>query len=354
MNFSLLLAWVLVLSWLTQTAASPDWRASTITQAILPASQALDTVEWVPSKETVAATIDETGALYVARPDNRWAVITRRLSLVPAGNSTDSSDSSVSLLRFRATLETDTPALDRVTLTPGPVLHLFLDHGERQYPFVARPMFFQSSVEVDTLIELRERHESLEIALIAAPNSNWRLSDLSLSAVAEHPRFAHSFSALIALWGLTVLLGVLIAWRRSKLPTLIVGLVVILVLIGVLSSRTQIVKLFEFLSNELQAVGGQVTSGHFGAAMQSGHLLLFSALTFLALVFHRRWWMTRTKVLAGVVVLAIATEALQNHAFGRSPDIQDFALDLIGIAIGTMVYGVGLLLSGTFFWFRSR
>ena len=333
MNFFALLVWVLVLSWLTQMAASPQWRASNFNPAVLSAADALDPDQWVASSESASPLIDDRGDLYVGRRDKRWGSVKRRVPLVIEGSS-----SANQLYRLQATLSTDKPWSDRLSLNPGPVLHLYVDQGTRQYPFVARPMFFQSRVRIDTLVELRQQQAMMEIALIAMPGSNWRLSDLSLIAAREAPRYAHSFTALIALWGLTFLCGVVAAWRRARVPTLTVGLVVTLVLIGVLSSRTQVLQWFAYLSTEIRTVGGQITSGHFSAVMQSGHLVLFTGLTFLALSFHRRWWLKPLQIVSGIVVLAIATEALQNHAFGRSPDVRDFALDVIGIVVGAVLY----------------
>ena len=104
-------------------------------------------------------------------------------------------------------------------------------------------------------------------------------------------------------------------------------------------------------SNGVRVVGGQVTAGHFSTFMQSGHIGLFCVLTMTALIFRRQWYLTYIQILSGIFVLAIATEALQRHAFGRSPDVQDFIFDVFGIAIGTILFKLG---RGLFSLFNRR
>lgn len=328
MKFFALLVWVLTLSWLTHAAASPSWRAPNIVEEFLSATQAANLSEW-EVKPASTVMVAAPGPSIVLNPDtNKWGRAIRLVPVTPTEN----------LYRLKITLTTDTLPAQRFTLFPEPVFHFHVNTGTQKYPFVERPMFFRSEVRIDEVIELTGEHSEVELSFITTKNSIWRLSNLSLSAVREHGRYNTSFSALIGLWGLTLLWGVLKAWRRSRLPTLAVGGLLAVVLIGVLASRIQVMQVFGLLSTGIRSVGGQLSAGNFSTFMQAGHIGLFCVLTFAALVFRRKWYLTYTRIVLGALVLAIATEALQRHAFGRSPDVQDFIFDILGIVVGSILY----------------
>ncbi len=328
MKFFALLCWVLLLSWLTHAAASPTWRTPVITEELLSEEQALNKTVWIMSKQATWESPNTDNAIQIRKEGARWAKVTRDVSIP---ENTD-------LLRVRASLKTEVPMWDRLTLNPQPVLHLRLNQGARLYPLVERPLFFRRSVVVDEVLELVGKHEVIEIALISAENSNWQLSGVSIASVQEHARYTSAYTALLALWGLTLIWGVVKAWQRSKLPTALVGLTLGLVLMGVLASRTKIVLGFNYMVSWVQSLGGGLSSKEFTRFMEAGHLGIFAVLTVLVLWFRARWRLTFSQVLAGLVVLAVATEALQRHVVGRSPDVQDFIFDLFGMLLGTLIY----------------
>ena len=346
MRFFALMVWVLLLSLLTHAAASPSWRVPEITEVFLNPTQAADLSQWQvkPATTTIVSVPlsasellnrvssgAESGFSMVLNPDSpKWGRAVRIVSVEP----------SEKLYRLKARLRTKATATERFTFFPAPVFHFSVSHGAQRYPFVARPTFLRNDVHIDEVIELTSGYEEIELSLITAPNSKWQLSNLSLSAVREHSRYNASFTALIGLWGLTFLWGAMKAWRRSRLPTLAVGGLLALVLIGVLSSRAQVMHFFGLISDTIRAVGGQIVAGHFSTFMQGGHIGLFCLVTVASLVFRKQWQLSFGQIISGVLVLAIATEALQRHAFGRSPELQDFMFDMLGIVIGVILYAI--------------
>jgi len=327
-RFFALLLWVFALSWLTHEAASPSWRSPDTVAVFINPTQAAELSEWEvkPASTTIVAAPGPSMAL---NPDNdKWGRAVRTITVAPSEN----------LYRLKATLSTDGDPLQRFTLFPVTVFHLRVNQGPQKYPLMERPMFFQHEVHIDEIIELKGRPEQVELSLITSANSNWRLSNLSFSAVREHSRYNISFSALIGLWALTLFWGLTKAWRRSPLPTLAVGGLLALVLLGVLSSRGQMLNLFSWFVGVATSIGGKLTKGDFSGLMQFGHIGMFCALTVVALVFRWRWKLNYSQIILGVVVLTIATEALQRHAFGRSPNMQDIIFDSLGIAAGAILY----------------
>lgn len=321
----------MVLSWLTHLAATPEWRAPNTVEVFLDQDDALVLNEWEPRPDSTVVVLQAESSIVLNPESSAWGRLFRTIPVASTEN----------LFRLQATLTTVAQPIQRFTLFPKPVLHFRVFHGSQQYPFVARPMFFQNEVRIDEILELNGTHEQIELAFITAPNSKWQLSNLTVSAVREHGRYSLSFSALIGLWGLTLLWGAVQAWRRSRIPTLAVGVLLGLVLLGVLASRDQVTRVFSLLSDGVRVAGGQLTAGHFSAFMQSGHVGLFFALTIAALIFHRKWRLHHIQIIFGMVGLAIATEALQRHAFGRSPDVQDFVFDILGIALGSILFEMG-------------
>jgi len=148
--------------------------------------------------------------------------------------------------------------------------------------------------------------------------------------------------ALVGLWGLTLVLAIVWAWRRARASTFLLCVVLGAVLIGVLASRPHVVMVYRVVINWITSFGVRLTADDFSAAMQFGHIALFAGLSVAILFGHRRWQMSTLQALASVVVIAIATEALQRHAFGRNPDVQDFIFDVIGIALGYVLYKLAL------------
>ena len=338
MRFFALFFWVLALSWLTHAAASPSWRTSNTVDVFLSSEQASNLSLWKVDRASTSIVEGADESILVNPDTDRWGRAMRDVAVSPTEK----------FYHLKATLRTDSNPTQRLTLFPKPVFHLFVKHGEQQYPFVERPMFFKNEVLIDEIIELTGTHDEVELSLVKAPNANWRLSNLSLSAVQVHKRYNGSFSVLIGLWGLTLLWGVTKAWRRSGLPTLVVGALLTVFLVGVLASRSQVVYLFDLLSNAIRSIGGQITAGHFAVFMQMGHIGLFCVLTVAALVSRHHWRLSYIQIILGMIVLAVATEALQRHVFGRTPDAQDFIFDVFGIAIGSLLLFVSKFLFSKF------
>jgi len=182
---------VLALSWLTHAAASSSWRAPTSVQVFLSTDQAAEVSGWVARPATTEIVAGPGGSI-VLNPDNsdKWGRAVRLIPVAPSEN----------LYRLKATLTTALPPAERLTLFPKPVFHLHVSHGSRRYPLVERPMFFHNEVRVDELVKLTGEHEEVELSLITSANSNWRVSNLSLSAVhfygvslrpGDDPEFQH-------------------------------------------------------------------------------------------------------------------------------------------------------------------
>jgi len=329
-RFIALLCWVLLLSWLTHVLASPWWRAPNPVAVLLSETEALDTSAWQTLPKSASLSVLDEKALSVTRPPGAWGRALRVIDLPP----------DTRLIRLEARLGAMSSYRDTVTLFPKPVFHLRVDQGVQRYPLVERPMFFQRVHKIDELVTLPMGNEILELGLLAPPNLEWRVSGLTVTSVTEHRRYAQSFSAVIALWGLTVLWVVVKAWRRSRVPTALIGVVIAGVLVGVLSSRSQVVSAFHLIAKSVASIGGEVTANQFSSFMQAGHVILFAVLTLFALILRQRWLVQTWQVITGIFVLAIATEALQRHALGRSPDIQDLLFDTLGIMAGWMLFSV--------------
>ncbi len=324
------LIWVLCLSYLTHLGASPDWRAPEVIQTFVSANEWYDNSQWNTEPEGARLAEGPDRSVYLVGPSNRWLHAKRSFALTEADR----------LIRLQATLRSITPPLQRVTPFPRPVLHVHIEQATEPYPLVEHPMFFQSKVVLDKIVELDSSATSMELALIASPGSHWRLSDVIVTSVVANDRYQIGLWVLALLWLLTLLAGVYFAWQRAKLPTVVVGVVFSTVLVGVLSSRTQVIESFGVISRGMQTIGTDLNTGHLTLFMQIGHVSLFTALTFSALLFHTHWRFTFKQVLLWLVALAIATEALQRHVIGRNPDIQDFMFDIVGIGLGVVFYFV--------------
>jgi len=348
---TVLLCWVLALSWLTHYLASPDWRAGETRLILLTPVDASDVKKWslrqqatgfrvqVGGDESVihdATVVSEDKALIVARKPGRRGAAFRIVEL----------PKNTSMLRLQAHLRAAPIVRESITLTPEPAFHIktLNVNGSHRYPLVERPMFFQRTLSIDKLIEISHNTTSVELSLMVSPGSDWQLSKLSLSTVEEHGRYIHSFRALLALWGLTLLLLVVGAWRRSRVSTVLVFTVLAIVLSGVLATRALVVQAFRALAEGLLMVGGELTQRDFHAVMQFGHILLFALLAIVVLATHRRWALHPIQALCGILVVAVASEALQSHVLGRNPNMQDFLFDLIGVCVGSALFVVGTTL----------
>jgi len=327
-KFLITVVWLLFLTWLTHTFASPQWRSDGLEIDLLTHDQMLEASAWTLHGPIESVDYHADQSITIERKLGAWTRMTRDVSLPP----------NTTLLRLKASLQAEFETSENISLFPPPVLHLKTPGGSNPYPFVSRPMFFQRQLLVDELIELDVAYDSIEVGLIAPRMSDWRYRSVSLMAATEHWRYPHSVTALMALWGLSVLWLVVKAWRRAWLPTMVVLGVLATVLVGVLSSSTQIVRGYGLMAEWASRIGGTIGRGQFSSVMQFGHVSLFAALSFIALLFHKRWRLSRVQVLTGILVIAVATEALQRHVFGRSPDVQDLVFDGIGILVGTAAY----------------
>jgi len=332
MKFIILMVWVLMLSWATHFVASPTWRTPITSSEILVNSDVHDPSNWMtkgPESEIVANT---AGAIYIDREADKRRRIWQTIAL----------PENTTLLRFQANLRTDSSSIDRFDWNWEPPVVLFLRvlEGQQRYPLSERPMFFQSSIELDEVVELEMPHDTIELSFLKPPRASWQLSNVSLSTVVQHPRYSESRHILAALWLVTLCAGAYRAWRRARFPTLVVVGILTAVLGGIMASKELVGDLFTLMRNSMNSLGGDITSTQFSSIMQSGHIVLFAVLTFVVLVFHKHWDLFYTEVVVGIGVLAIATEALQRHALGRSPDIQDFLLDIVGIFVALAIYGV--------------
>jgi len=319
-----------MLSWATHFVASPTWRTPITASEILLEADAQLPSNWTtpgPASEIVAS---PDGAVRIERDMDKRRRIVKSIPL----------PDNTTLMRFQANLHTDTSALDRFSWDWQAPVVLFLEvpEAKQRYPLSERPLFFKYNVQLDEVIELEMPQESIELSFLKPVNASWQLSKVSLSGVIEHPRYHESRYILAGLWLITLSIGIYRAWLRARLPTVLVVGVLAGVLGGVLASKDLVVKFFAILRNSMNSLGGDITSGQFSSLMQSGHIVLFAVLTLMVLVFHKRWNLLYTEVVIGMVVLAIATEALQRHVLGRSPDIQDFLLDIIGIALSLIVF----------------
>lgn len=324
------LIWVLCLSYLTHLGASPNWRAPEVIQTFVTAGQLQDNAQWNTEPDGARLAEGPDASVYLVGPSNRWLHAKRSFPLTESDR----------LIRLQATLRSITPPMQRATLFPRPVLHLQVEQATEPYPLVEHPMFFQSKVVLDKIVELDSSATAMELALIASPNSHWRISDVFITSVVANNRYTIGLWILSVLWALTLLACGYFAWQRAKLPTLVVGVVFSAVLLGVLSSRTQVIASFGAISRGMQTFGTDLNTGHLTLFMQIGHVALFAALTCSALLFHTHWRFTFKQVLLWLVALAIATEALQRHVIGRNPDIQDFMFDMVGIGFGIILYFV--------------
>ncbi len=78
--------------------------------------------------------------------------------------------------------------------------------------------------------------------------------------------------------------------------------------------------------------GGDARAAHL--VWNSGHVIVFALLACALGALRRRLRLERTTLVAGLVALAAATEALQRHLPDRTPAVGDLAADLAGIVIG--------------------
>jgi len=329
-RFFILLCWVLVLSWATHFIASPVWRTPVVTQELLSKADAALTTNWTTngSQSDIIASAD--GGIRIERDIEKYHRIFQNIPLL--NNS--------KLLRFQAQLSTNTSVVDRFNWKwrAPTVLFLRLPAGDRRGPFSEAPMFFNSVVHLDEVIELQRPYDSIELSFVKPRHASWQLSNVNLSETEQHPRYVVSQFVLAGFWLITLCIGIYRAWCRAPLPTAVVVSVLGGVLGAVLASKNLVDLLYSVLKKLLNSVGGGITSGQFSSLTQSGHIILFAVLTFVVLVFHKHWNLWYTQVVLGIGVLAVATEALQRHAFGRSPDVQDFVLDLVGIFVGLVVF----------------
>jgi len=330
-RFFILMFWILLLSWATHFVASPTWRTPITSSELLVNSTVQDPSAWMtkgPKSEILANT---TKGISIDRESDKRRRIWQTIAL----------PDNTTLLRFQGSLKTDSSAIDRFSWEWQPPVVLFLRvfNGPRQYPLSERPMFFQSVIHLDEVIELTMPHDIIELSFLKPPQASWQLSNVNLTAVVEHPRYSESRYILAALWLVTLCAGAYRAWRRARLPTLVVTGVLTALLGGVMASKELVGNIFTLMRNSINSLGGDITGAQFSSVMQSGHIVLFAALTLVVLMFHKRWNLLYFEVIVGVSVLAIATEALQRHALGRSPDIQDFLLDMIGILVALVIFG---------------
>jgi len=333
MKLTLGLCWILLLSWLTHMAASPAWRLNEQAIELLNSELLIDSTQWQAQKQALELGIDSANVLSVKRQNAAKGVMSRTMSL-PA---------NAQMLRVQAQLQAEPLTRDSFTLFPPPAIQLMaIRNGVQSYPMVERPMFFQRIHSVDDIVAIGANTQLIQLGLVGSPGSDWRVSNLRVSVVEEHWRYAYLFQALVALWALTVLWVVVQAWRRAKVPTFAVAAVVFLVLIGILASDPQIDHARDLIAATASSLGGEITSQHFRAAMQFGHIFLFFSLTGVMLLGHRRWGLHIFQALMSIVVVAIATEALQSHVPGRDPDVQDFLFDMLGVCFGAGVYFLAL------------
>jgi len=145
-RITLLLVWVLLLSWITHFAASPGWRAPKELAEIISTSQALDPAKWSVKDGFTALQISPTGEITIDRLQGWRAVAVQKIELPP----------NLSLLRLQATLKVISLSSQEITLYPKPVLHV-LTRGPSggRYPYVARPMFFESTIRICVLPTLQ-------------------------------------------------------------------------------------------------------------------------------------------------------------------------------------------------------
>lgn len=324
------MCWVLLLSWVTQFTASPTWRAPVATAELLSSEEASNPSNWTtkgPIEEIVASA---DGTISIQRDIDQWRRIYQWIDL----------PENTKLLRFQADVRTDTPSIERYRWRPYPVLFFKLSEGRDKFPFNVRPMFFVSSLQIDEVIELSQPQDKIELSLVKPRQASWQFSNISLSVVEEHSRYTNGRYVLACLWLITLCLGVYRAWCRARLPTVMVVGVLVGVLGGVLASKDLINSFFMLLRESLNRLGGDLTVEQFSSITQAGHIILFALLTFVVLVFHKRWNLYYTQVIIGIGVLAVATEELQRHALGRSPNIQDFLYDVLGIFAGMIIFGL--------------
>ncbi len=330
MRFFALMCWVLLLSWLTHFAASPTWRTPVITERLLIEADAANPLGWQSSGPASKISVSNEGVIGVQRDINKRGRISRHIAL----------PINASLLRLQATLQTDTSAADRLTWHPAPVLLLKDPTRSNKYLLVERPMFFQSLVTLDEVIELEQPNTSIEVLFSSPPQTDWQLSNLTLSSVDEDARYRVSQYLLAGLWLITLCIGIYRAWRRARMPTVVVVGILGPLLGAVLASSDAVSAFFTIFKRSLNHLGGGITSGQFSSLMQNGHVILFAVLTLAVLIFHKHWGLLHRQVLVGLGVLAVATEALQRHAVGRSPDVQDFLFDVFGVLLGFLIFAV--------------
>jgi len=66
------------------------------------------------------------------------------------------------------------------------------------------------------------------------------------------------------------------------------------------------------------------------------HLGIFSLLSWIGAYAWRQPSMPRTRLLAGLLLMAVATECLQHWVPGRSASVADLLADLAGMALGAL------------------
>ena len=182
--------------------------------------------------------------------------------------------------------------------------------------------------------------EQVELFLAANTVGAWRLERLSVEAVRGAPRYRYALGALGIAWTalLLVSLGTMARrgrWRSGAL--LAVALTVLLLSVALVQPlvRAAAAPVMSALTALLPATSLPTST----ALLKIAHAVGFSVLVVTLLVMRRATGLGVRGAIALASLLAVGTEALQRHHPGRSADLADIGIDLLGIGVGALAWG---------------
>lgn len=200
-----------------------------------------------------------------------------------------------------------------------------------------------SSSQTDSfakLIKPKSDSDELQMFWRLHVPGEWRLGNLNVSSVKESPYYRLLLIALtaqlccIGLFLLITMFRRLKVWQSIALSAVVAGIIVLAIAAPLSMVQVRSALMTQFPSSA--AVKSLLL--HFSEIQKVGHVLIFFLLTVVAMQFRRKLLVTRYELLALLLTLALLTEALQRHSAGRSPQLFDMGLDVLGIVIGWIIY----------------
>ncbi len=212
------------------------------------------------------------------------------------------------------------------------------DEGQRQYAAISRSSGSSGEKSIDKVVRIPVHVKQLDLQLTVKQSGLWQLYNGSLEPVDLRFSYRLYTFALVVFWVLWALYLIRLFFSLDMgRHLLLIGGAGCLVMVGVFSSAEALRAIIEPFLALFGTSMTKLSLSTFTELLDIAHFLAFFSFAILLSPLLIRRHIDLLSLFVFLFGLAMATEAFQMHVVGRSAQLFDLGIDLLGIAAGLLM-----------------